>query len=632
MTADTRKDKRANVQLKVRYKSATVDEFIEQYAVDISRGGIFIKQKAPMPIGTLLKFEFQLKDESRLIHGVGRVVWRREEGSTEAAGMGIKFIKMDPESKVLVERIVDARGAAPAAYEAGGGDAGEVGAPAPAQSAPPKPRYKQTLQFDAAALKSGDPASAGGFFPSTSSEADLPPVEDRTQVRHASEFLASALGSAGIDSEASREAELRAEEARKRSAEIERERAEADAAKKASADATEAARREAEDHAEAEKRAAERATAEKNAAVEKTAAAARAAAQPEKAAPEKAAPEKAAPEKAAPVAVSKAGKAATAAKKDEPARSSVRPQPLKVPSLPPPPAPREEPRSMMLPIVGTVLVLGAVAVWWFTRTPEATGGEVATTTETPLTEEDAGAPAVAEGVEDAGVAELVAGDEPVDAGPPAAPVVMAQVRIESTPSGAQVLLGTADRGVTPLALDLPVGTAASLTLRMAGYTALTHEVTPREGTNAPVRVALASLPFSITVETTPPGARVSGGGRTIVSPGTLTFDRPRGPVTVTASKNNFTNAVRTLTLPDFTETAGSMQASVSLTLAARAAPAGGVRRPPGETPPAGGGETPPAGGGETPPPANPPPANPPPANPPPANPPPGDPLPDNPFG
>jgi len=620
MTADTRKDKRANVQLKVRYKSATVDEFIEQYAVDISRGGIFIKQKAPMPIGTLLKFEFQLKDESRLIHGVGRVVWRREEGGTEPAGMGIKFIKMDPESKVLVERIVEARGAAPAAYEAGGGDAGDVGAPAP--SAAPQPRYKQTLQFDAAALKSGDPASAGGFFPSTSSEADLPPVEDRTQVRHASEFLASALGSAGIDSEASREAELRAEEARKRSAEIERERAQADAAKKASADAAEAARREAEDHAEAEKRAAERATAEKNAAVEKTAAAARAAAQPEKAAPAK----------AAPVAVAKAPeKAAPAAKKDEPARSSVRPQPLKVPSLPPPPAPREEPRSMMLPIVGTVLVLGAVAVWWFTRTPEPTG-EVATTTETPLTEEDAGAAAVAEGGEDAGAAELAAVDEPVDAGPP---VVMAQVRIESTPPGAQVLLGTADRGVTPLALDLPVGAATSLTLRMAGYTALTRDVTAREGTNAPVRVTLASLPYSIDVETTPPGARVSGGGRTILSPGTLTFDRPRGPVTVTASKNNFTNSVRTLTLPEFTESEGSMHASVSLTLAARAAPTGGTRRPPGGETPAGGGETP-AGGGETPPanppPANPPPANPPPANPPPANPPPGDPLPDNPFG
>jgi uncharacterized protein (TIGR02266 family) len=138
MTADTRKDKRANLQLKVRYKSATVDEFIEQYSVDISKGGIFIKQKEPMAVGTLLKFEFQLKDESRLIHGVGRVVWRREDGGSEPAGMGVKFIKMDAESKSLVERIVDARGAGPAAYEAGGGDgAAEVAPQAPAAGAAP---------------------------------------------------------------------------------------------------------------------------------------------------------------------------------------------------------------------------------------------------------------------------------------------------------------------------------------------------------------------------------------------------------------------------------------------------------------------------------------------------------------
>ena len=36
-----------------------------------------------MPVGTLLKFEIQLKDESPLIHGVGRVVWKREAGDTE---------------------------------------------------------------------------------------------------------------------------------------------------------------------------------------------------------------------------------------------------------------------------------------------------------------------------------------------------------------------------------------------------------------------------------------------------------------------------------------------------------------------------------------------------------------------
>ena len=116
--ADTRKDKRAPVSLKVRFKSATVDQFIEQYSMDISRGGLFIKSKSPMPVGTLLKFEFQLKDESRLIQGVGRVVWMRmAEQSSEPdrpPGMGVKFIKMDPQSRAIVERIVAPRGERPA--------------------------------------------------------------------------------------------------------------------------------------------------------------------------------------------------------------------------------------------------------------------------------------------------------------------------------------------------------------------------------------------------------------------------------------------------------------------------------------------------------------------------------------
>jgi uncharacterized protein (TIGR02266 family) len=169
--------------------------------LDISKGGLFIKSKTPMSIGTLLKFEFRLKDESRLIHGVGRVVWKRDEdgGAGKAPGMGIKFIKMDPESRALVDKMVGKRGDAPGRYEEG-----QEGGEAPAEPA----------------------AGGGSFFPSTTPQNQLPPPEDRTQVRHASEFLASALSEGGAKS-ASKDAEKKAEEARKRTEEIEKKRAEA---------------------------------------------------------------------------------------------------------------------------------------------------------------------------------------------------------------------------------------------------------------------------------------------------------------------------------------------------------------------------------------------------------------------
>ncbi len=76
MSEDTRKDKRAKiVSLNVRYKSATVDEFIENHSHDVSKGGIFIKTPTPFPPGTLIKFEIRIANDKAVIMGVGRVVW-----------------------------------------------------------------------------------------------------------------------------------------------------------------------------------------------------------------------------------------------------------------------------------------------------------------------------------------------------------------------------------------------------------------------------------------------------------------------------------------------------------------------------------------------------------------------------
>src|SRR5690348_16565205 len=78
MIQETRKDPRAKVlSMTVRYKSATLDEFIEHHSHDISRGGMFIKTPAPFPGGTLLKFEVRIADEQKVVQGVGRVVWKR---------------------------------------------------------------------------------------------------------------------------------------------------------------------------------------------------------------------------------------------------------------------------------------------------------------------------------------------------------------------------------------------------------------------------------------------------------------------------------------------------------------------------------------------------------------------------
>ncbi|MGB9340242.1 MAG: TIGR02266 family protein, partial [Polyangiales bacterium] len=181
--AEARKDKRTLLSLKIRYKSATLEDFIERYSSDISRGGVFIKAKKPLAVGTLLKFEFMLQDESTLIHGVGRVVWRREQADATAddpPGMGIKFIKMDSSSRAVVQKIADDR-VYPGVFEQG------------------KERERPPVADESLLLE------------------DELEQEEQTQVRHVSEFLASALEEGGAGEVAQREAQAGAERARRSS-------------------------------------------------------------------------------------------------------------------------------------------------------------------------------------------------------------------------------------------------------------------------------------------------------------------------------------------------------------------------------------------------------------------------------
>ena len=109
MDPNTRQAKRTPVTLKIKFKSATLEEFIERYAVDVSHGGIFIRTKEPLAVGTTMKFEFQLKDASPLIGGEGTVVWTRENDPARpgvAPGMGVRFDRLADGSQAVLDKIL----------------------------------------------------------------------------------------------------------------------------------------------------------------------------------------------------------------------------------------------------------------------------------------------------------------------------------------------------------------------------------------------------------------------------------------------------------------------------------------------------------------------------------------------
>ena len=98
------------VTLKIKFKSSSLQEFIERYSVDVSKGGIFIRTPKPLAVGTALRFEFQFQDGSPLLAGGGTVVWVREqdpEKSEIAPGMGLRFDQLPPESQRVLDQVLE---------------------------------------------------------------------------------------------------------------------------------------------------------------------------------------------------------------------------------------------------------------------------------------------------------------------------------------------------------------------------------------------------------------------------------------------------------------------------------------------------------------------------------------------
>jgi molecular chaperone DnaK len=117
---DKRSGDRTPIGLSVRLSYGSVDEFVDKFAVNISRGGLFIRTRDPRPAGTRLAFELRLVTGEIVLKGMGVVRWVQTESATasppNAPGMGVQFTELDEPSRALVERIVtlkETRGVAP---------------------------------------------------------------------------------------------------------------------------------------------------------------------------------------------------------------------------------------------------------------------------------------------------------------------------------------------------------------------------------------------------------------------------------------------------------------------------------------------------------------------------------------
>ena len=106
-----RKHARAAMALLVQYRFNSLEDFLAEYATNLSPGGMFIQTEAPSAVGTTLHLQFSLKDGSRLIDGLAKVVRVVPHATVDGpAGMGVEFVQFDPESLALVQKLCAPRG------------------------------------------------------------------------------------------------------------------------------------------------------------------------------------------------------------------------------------------------------------------------------------------------------------------------------------------------------------------------------------------------------------------------------------------------------------------------------------------------------------------------------------------
>ena len=102
---DAAKQKIASVRCLLNYPDE--ETFVERYATNISKAGIFVRTRAPLDVGGELLFEFVLANGTPLMRGKGRVAWNRI-GSLPGGppGMGIQFLSLDAKGKQLLRKVL----------------------------------------------------------------------------------------------------------------------------------------------------------------------------------------------------------------------------------------------------------------------------------------------------------------------------------------------------------------------------------------------------------------------------------------------------------------------------------------------------------------------------------------------
>ena len=105
--ADRRSAPRFAATFRIRLGYPDLHAFLDGYAVNMSKGGIYVPTKQPREKGTEVRFELLLKDGTAAVVGVGRVAWAKAFDPNkpgERYGMGVQFVALEGASDDIVQK------------------------------------------------------------------------------------------------------------------------------------------------------------------------------------------------------------------------------------------------------------------------------------------------------------------------------------------------------------------------------------------------------------------------------------------------------------------------------------------------------------------------------------------------
>ncbi len=112
MASDASQASPGPLVLRIKLRYPDLDTFIEKFAINVGRAGIFLATRGLQPAGTELRFELRLVDDQVVLSGVGRVaaVYEpRPDDPSAPYGMAIEFMRATRESRDVVLRMLEHR-------------------------------------------------------------------------------------------------------------------------------------------------------------------------------------------------------------------------------------------------------------------------------------------------------------------------------------------------------------------------------------------------------------------------------------------------------------------------------------------------------------------------------------------